>query len=201
MIAMLDLTPIKSLGDIETFLTAAEVFTLEPRCSRRERAQWIRSVLIQFSFLRRTRKEQGLLRRYLQKVAGYSVSQLTRHIRAYKDGNAVSTPFHRHSFLKKYTMADAELLATADNAHGRLNGRAMQQIFAEQFRKGDRRFVHLAEISPAQVYRLRQTRRYREEALTIEKTVPTQRSIGERGKAGPAGGPRVLPRRSVHQGG
>src|SRR3989338_1702645 len=200
MIAMLDLTPIKSLGDIETFLTAAEVFTLEPRCSRRERAQWIRSVLIQFSFLRRTRKEQGLLRRYLQKVADYSVSQLTRHIRAYKDGRTVSPPFRRHHFPQRYTTADAELLATADNAHGRLNGRAMQRIFAEQFRKGDLRFVHLAGISPAQIYRLRQTRRYREEALTIEKTIPTQRSIGERRKPEPEGAPGFLRVDTVHQG-
>lgn len=200
MIAMLDLTPIQSLGDIETFLTAAEVFTLEPRCSRRERAQWVRSVLIQFSFLRRTRKEQGLLRRYLATVTGYSPAQLTRHIRAYRDGKPVSRPFLRHQFSKKYTTADAELLAAADNAHGRLNGRAMQQIFAAQFRKGDRRFVHLAGISPAQIYRLRQTRRYREEAFTIEKTKPTQRAIGERRKPQPQGAPGFLRVDTVHQG-
>jgi IS30 family transposase len=200
MIAMLDLTPIQSLGDIATFLTAAEVFTLEPRCSRRERAQWIRSVLIQFSFRRRTRKEQGLLRRYLVTVTGYSAAQLTRHIRAYKDGKAVSTPFLRHHFPQRYTTADAELLATADNAHNRLNGRAMQQIFAEQYRKGDLHFVHLAGISPAQIYRLRQTRRYREEALTIEKTNPTQRAIGERRKPEPSGVPGFLRVDTVHQG-
>src|SRR3989344_4647605 len=60
--------------------------------------------------------------------------------------------------------------------------------------------LRLARISPAQVYRLRQHRRYREEALTIEKTKPRQTPIGERRKPEPAGAPGFLRVDTVHQG-
>jgi transposase InsO family protein len=62
------------------------------------------------------------------------------------------------------------------------------------------RFVRLANISQAQVYRFRRHRRYREEALTIEKTKPVQRSIGERRKPEPNGSPGFLRVDTVHQG-
>jgi transposase InsO family protein len=65
---------------------------------------------------------------------------------------------------------------------------------------GDRRYERLAGISPSHIYNLRQERRYKEEAITIEKTKPVHNSIGERRKPEPNGEPGFLRADTVHQG-
>lgn len=52
----------------------------------------------------------------------------------------------------------------------------------------------------SRLYDLRQHRRYREEALHLEKTKPVQRAIGERRKPEPDGVPGYLRVDTVHQG-
>lgn len=199
MVTMFDDSQLHTIGDIKAFIEGTLPITFQP-LHKEDRSKWIRSTLVRFKYLALLRPEKGIVRRYIMKVAGMSRAQIARHIGAYRDKKPIDAPYVRHQPFQRYVRSDIELLASADNAHGRLNGKAMQEICAEQYVRGDVRFVRLAKVSQAQVYRFRQHRRYREEALTIEKTKPVQRSIGERRKPEPNGSPGFLRVDTVHQG-
>lgn len=199
MVTMFDDSLLQTIGNLRMFVDGTLPITFHP-LRREERSRWIRNTLVRFKYLVLKRAEKKIVRRYIMKVAGLSRAQVARHIAAYRDNRPIGTAYIRHQPFQHYARSDIELLAAADNAHGRLSGRTMREIFIAQYEAGDHRFVRLARISSAQIYRLRQHRRYREEAATIEKTKPVQRSIGERRKPEPHGTPGFLRVDTVHQG-
>src|SRR5689334_3702137 len=82
---------------------------------------------------------------------------------------------------QRYTRADIELLAAVDEAHETLSGPATQKILQrELYDFGDRRYERLAQLSVAHLYRLRNSRAYRNRRVAYQPTRPTQVSIGER---------------------
>src|SRR3990167_1496398 len=80
MMSMLNPSQFQSLDEIETFVHAADVFTLEQNLPRQEKARWLRGRLLHFRYDRLTRKQQGLLRQFFRAITGYSDAQLSRHI-------------------------------------------------------------------------------------------------------------------------
>jgi len=199
MVTMFDDSLLLTIGNLRKFIDGVLPITFRP-LEREERSKWIRSTLVRFKYMTLRRAEKRVVHAYIAKVSDLSRAQIARHIAAYRDGNPVRSHYRRHRFPVWYTPEDAELLAATDNAHGRMSGKATQEICARQYAAGDRRFLRLRNISSAQIYRLRKHRRYREEAATIEKTKPVQRSIGERRKPEPNGEPGFLRVDTVHQG-
>lgn len=195
---------IRSLDDIRTFLDAAEVFDLDPRCSRKERARWVHERLVRFKYLTLRKRDKSTVFAYLLRVSGLCEKQLDRHIAAYKRGEKLCRPYERHTFAPVYTHADVEFLAHTDDLHagehGKLNGMAIQEICVEERRRGNARFDHLAAASVATIYRLRQTKRYREQSQSISRTKPVQNGIGIRRKPEPEGIPGFVRVDTVHQG-
>lgn len=200
MMSIFNPSQFETLEQIETFLPAADVFSLDHRLPGEEKARWLRDRLLHFHYRDMSRAQQGLLRTFFGVITGYSPAQISRHIRTYRDGKPVSKPQRRHCFPVTYTRADIELLVETDNIHKRLNGAAMKKIFRKEYVRGDRRYERLQRISVSRLYDLRQHRRYREEALHIEKTKPVQTPIGERRKPEPDGKPGFLRVDTVHQG-
>lgn len=190
----------QTIEEVEIFLTASEVFTLEQRISGDERARWVRDRLLHFRYDRLPRKQQGLLRRFFGNIAGYSPAQLSRHVGRYRRGEPVIIRQKRNTFDAVYTEADRELLVEMDNATGRLSGNLTAQLCVDQFAAGDERFRRLRHISSATIYRLRKTKRYQLRAMVIEKTKPVQVPIGERRKPEPNGVPGFIRVDTVHQG-
>lgn len=197
---MLNPSQFETIEQVEMFLHAAYVFSLERSPLASGKAQWLRDRLLHFHYRDLSRAQQGLLRQFFTIITGYSPAQLSRHIRTYRDGKPVSTPQKRHRFPSIYTHADVELLVETDNIHKRLNGAAMKKIFRKEYVRGDLRYERLQWISVSRLYDLRQHRRYREEALHMEKTKPVQTPIGERRKPDPKGKPGFLRVDTVHQG-
>ena len=196
---MYDDSNIREISQIQTFLDAATVFGLEAQCSPEERGKWIYERLVRFKYQVLGKREKGVVLRYLRLVTGLKDKQMDRHIAAYKNGQKLCRPYRRRVFPCTYTEADKELLAGTDNEHGRLSGVATKDICARQS-KGDARFKRLAGIRKTHLYRFRGTVRYRENAMTFEKTQATQRAIGERRKPDPNGEPGYLRVDTVHQG-
>jgi transposase InsO family protein len=88
-----------------------------------------------------------------------------------------------------------------DEAHGTLSGPATQKLLQRAvYDFGDVRYERLARISVAQLYRLRQSRRYREKRVAYQSTKPTTVAIGERRRPEPNGRPGYLRVDTVHQG-
>jgi transposase InsO family protein len=88
-----------------------------------------------------------------------------------------------------------------DAAHETLSGPATQKILYREFHDfGDPRWERLARLSVAQLYRLRQSRTYRQKHIAYQPTRPTQVAIGERRVPRPEGRPGYLRIDTVHQG-
>jgi hypothetical protein len=110
-------------------------------------------------------------------------------------------PYRRHRFPKRHTREDVELLVAVDEAHGTLSGPATQKLLHRAvYDFGESKYQRLANLSVAQLYRLRQSRQYREHRVSYQPTRPTAISIGERRRPEPNGRPGYLRIDTVHQG-
>lgn len=166
---------------------------------------WLGDVLDRFHYHAkgRTKKEKHLIRRYIKRYTTYSTSQLTRLVREKKKTGTLKygKGKKRHQFKKIYTQEDARLLAGADNAYRRMSGDAMRKVFADEFEVyGKSEYERLSKISHGHFYRLRGSDAYKEQALTVGRTITVCRAIGIRKKPRPNGKPGYIRADTVHQG-
>jgi transposase InsO family protein len=88
-----------------------------------------------------------------------------------------------------------------DTLHETLSGPATQKLLYRAYHDfREARFQRLAELSVAQLYRLRKSVRYRQRRMAYQATRPTAVSIGERRRPEPDGRPGYLRVDTVHQG-
>lgn len=190
-----------SFSQIKEFLKSSDLIVFKSE-SRKDRNEWIQSIIMHHQYLKCSKKHRIVLRQYMMKMSGLSKAQMTRLVAEYKkNGTLKPKEYKRCSFEKIYTKADVELLVSVDNAHKRLSGPATIKILRDEFDLfGKTKFENLKNISIAQLYRLRDTPRYRERSLVYSKTNPTKVPIGERRKPEPNGKPGYLCVDTVHQG-
>lgn len=171
-------------------------------CGRSEKYAWVGRVLGAQHYAELAKRERGVVRAYLEKVTGMSVSQTTRLIRRFLDHGAVRTvPYQRHSFQARYTVEDIALLAEVDRAHERLSGPATRRILQREYEQfGNQPYARLGKISVSHLYNLRASAGYRNQAAVFEPTRPTAIAIGERRRPEPRGRPGFLRVDTVHQG-
>lgn len=169
--------------------------------SKKEKYKFIKETFDQFKYTTLSKKQKGLVKRYVRKVTGYSTAQVTRVVAKSFYGNPYRSDYKRHIFSKKYTPADILLLIKTDNLHGRLNGVATRNILQREYIDfGKEEYKRISGISVSHIYNLRKTKRYVFSTLTYTKTNPVKRSIGERRKPEPNGKPGYIRVDSVHQG-
>lgn len=190
-----------SLEAIGRFVVASEEVRFEST-NREQVYGWVERLLVQQEYGLQGKAARGLVRRYIEKMTGLSLSQVTRLIARYAaSGKVQSTVYRRRCFPQRYTRADIELLATVDEAHETLSGPATRRILEREVQLyGKQEYARLAGISVAHLYNLRKCQRYRERRLNYVKTRPTTVSIGERRKPDPQGQPGYLRLDTVHQG-
>ena len=192
-----------SLVEIESFLKGTSSVSFEAEFgSRSETYEWIEEQLRKFSYEKRTKKDRGTIRWYIQKITGYSRSQVRKLITQYKDTGIVRIKEQRrHTFEKKYTARDIALLAKTDELHEYPNGAALKKILKRmvtEYKVAE--FERIAHISVSHIYVLRHTPVYLRMNLYYEKTKPTVVAIGERKKPEPQGKPGYVRVDTVHQG-
>jgi hypothetical protein len=170
--------------------------------NRAEIYAWIGETLTQQEYLRQGKKDRGLIRQYLMKVAGKSRAQITRLIQQYACSGEVRWAGRAgHRFGRSYSERDIALLAEVDRAHERLSGPATKCILDREWRTfGRLEFKRLAAISVSHLYNLRRRDSYRKRAAEFEKTRPTNIAIGQRRRPDPGGRPGYLRVDTVHQG-
>jgi len=190
-----------SLAQIQAFLEASDDLAFEGR-NREEAYGWVNETLREQHYQELKRANRGLVRCYMEKMTGRSRAQITRLISMYLEGEEVKPrPYRRHHFPQRYTREDIALLVTVDEAHQTLSGPATQKILQRAYYDfKEAPYRRLAEISVAQLYRLRQSRIYRQRRVTYQPTRPTPVSIGERRRPEPNGRPGYLRVDTVHQG-
>lgn len=170
--------------------------------SRAEKYAWIQATLAEQRYFSLGKKQRGVVRALLAKVAGLSLPQITRLIRTCrKEGEIRVRTGTRRRFPAKYTAEDLDLLIEIDRAHQRLSGPATRRIIEREWHVfGRREYARLAEISVAHLYNLRNSVGYRQRAAEFTQTNPTPIAIGERRRPDPKGLPGYLRVDTVHQG-
>jgi hypothetical protein len=190
-----------SLEQIRVFLNASDEVEFKAR-DRGDVYAWLSQTLRQQRYRELKRRSRGLVRRYLEKLTGLSRAQITRLIAMYMEGKPVQPKaYRRRRFPQRYTQDDIVLLAATDEAHETPSGPAMRKILERayyDFRES--KYRRLAELSVAQMYRLRKSRTYRQRRVAYQPTRPTQVAIGERRRPEPDGRPGYLRVDTVHQG-
>lgn len=149
MIVTLHTEHLTSLEQIERFLdgTAEIDFRAPDRSARRD---WIEHVLRQFRYAQRSRRERGLLLRFLTKVTGYSPAQMKRLLKQFRTERHLNDRRGPPAkpFAYRYTVADQQALAL----HGNLSGPAPRKLAERAFSLfGDARYQRLAGISVAPI--------------------------------------------------
>ncbi|MDP3745870.1 MAG: transposase family protein [Phenylobacterium sp.] len=169
---------------------------------RSEAYEWIGRTLGKFRYFSETKKNKGIIKRYIIMMTGYSETQIDRLIRRKKEiGLVIQRERTQPTFPRIYLPQDIALLAQVDAAEAYRNGKATKKTFADMYGVyGDVRFERLSKISVSHLYNLRGTRIYQSRSLHYEKTKPTPVAIGIRKKPDPEGKPGYLRVDSVHQG-
>lgn len=190
-----------SLEQIQAFLEGSGEVGFGGQ-KRGEVYSWVNQTLRQQGYERLKRSGRGWVRRYIEKMTGLSRAQTTRLITIYLRGEEVKPqPYRRRRFRQIYRREDIALLASIDEAHQTLSGPATKKLLHRAcYNFNDGRYRRLAEISVAQLYRLRKSRAYRERRIHYQATRPTPVSIGERRKPEPRGRPGYIRIDTVHQG-
>jgi hypothetical protein len=170
--------------------------------SRAERYTWVQTTLAEQRYFALEKKQRGVVRALLAKVAGLSLPQITRLIRIDRqDGEIRPRAGARRRCPVKYTTEDLELLIDIDRAHQRLSGPATRRIIEREWQVfGRKEYARLAEISVGHLYNLRNSVGYRQRAAEFTQTNPSPIAIGERRRPDPQGRPGYLRVDTVHQG-
>jgi len=192
---------LNTVEQVEQFLEGSEALEFGG-VSIEERYQWIETVLVRFKYSQLRRDEKGVIRRYIEKVSGYSRAQVSRLVRCYKrQGRLRKAQQKRHRFPKKYTQKDIALLAKTDELHDYLSGPATKKIMEREWAMyGHLDFKNISEISVAHLYNLRRSYLYRNLTKRYTKTKPAVAKIGERARPDPGGKPGYIRVDTVHQG-
>lgn len=158
---------------------------------RDEAYEWIGQTLGRFRYHSETKKNKGVIKRYVMTMTGYSETQIDRLIARKKEtGRAVVKERTQPTFPRVYTPADIVLLAEVDAAEQYRNGKATKKTIADMYEVyGDVRFKRLFKISVSHLYNLRGTRVYQSRSSHYDHTKPTSVAIGIRKKPTPAGKP------------
>jgi len=192
---------LQTIEQVRQFLGGSEA--LEFRAlSVGDKYNWIEEVLIRFRYLLLKRAEKGVIRRYIERITGYSQSQVSRLIMEYKRrGRLKRMPYRRHRFPRKYTQADVMLLAKTDELHRCLSGPATKKIMGREYEVyGHVEFGNISRISVAHLYNVRKSNTYRGMTRRFTKTKPAVSKIGERAKPDPKGQPGYIRIDTVHHG-
>jgi len=192
---------IQTIEQVREFLKGSEGIDFKG-ITVREKYYWIEEVLIRFKYLRLKRAEKKVIRLYIHRVTGYSVSQISRLIGEYKrTGQLKKKDYRRHRFHRKYTVEEVRLLARTDELHEWLSGPATKKIMEREYEVyGDAKFNNICRISVAHLYNLRRSSLYLEITRRFIKTKPVVSKIGERAKPDPKGRPGYIRIDTVHQG-
>ena len=193
---------LNTIANLVEFLQGNQLVAYSVLGNKTESYQFIRKTLVKFHYLTLSKKDKGIVIRYLLKMTGYSRQQLTRLIQQYaKTGKVNWTPCRHNGFAKKYTDNDILLLAKTDELHNTPCGHSVKKLCERAYGEfDDNNYQRLSKISVSHLYNLRDSQRYKDKRRNFTKTQSRQVPIGERRKPYPEGKPGYIRIDTVHQG-
>jgi len=198
---------IGTIEQVEQFLGASARIEFSGTGDDSERYGHISRVLKRFDYPRRSKRERGVLLRYLQHTSGYSRAQVTRLVSRWQRNRLAETPLVKRyggpaaPFARKYTPADIGLLVEMDKANEDVCGPAIAHLLQRAYRAyDDPRYERLATLSVSHLYNLRKSAGYQSQRKHFTSTRPVCNAIGVRKAPGPEGRAGFVRIDTVHQG-
>ena len=74
-----------TIEELERFIQGNQAVAFTVLGDKNQRYQFIQKTLIKFRYITLKKTDKGIVNQYLKKVTGYSLQQLTRLIKQYKD--------------------------------------------------------------------------------------------------------------------
>ena len=203
----MDETRLRTIEQIEQFLCACGPVAFSAAGDDGERYRHISRVLARFDYPRRSKRERGVLHRYLQHTSGYSRAQMTRLVARWQGNRLAEVPLAKRyrapavPFARRYTPADVALLVEMDQAHEDVCGPAIAHLLRRAYREyGDARYERLAGLSVSHLYNLRKSGGYQGVRRHFTKTHCVCNAIGLRKAPAPEGHAGFVRIDTVHQG-
>ncbi len=201
VIKMKDLN-MRDIKAVKEFLEKTKDVNFEKR-NRRDAYEWIEGSLKKFNYLTLRKKDKTIIKRYIEKMIGYSKRQVTNLITKFREtGEIKQEEYERHKFERKYLGKDIRLLADTTEIHDYLNGAAVKRILQREAKiYGKEEYKNISEISVSHMYNLRKTVTF-QRAVTFYKGTKKRRnvSIGKRIKPESNGKPGYIRVDTVEQG-
>ena len=115
-------------AEIEQFLDAGTTLSFAG-AGRKEIYGLVERTLRARQYPGLSKKDKGIVRRYLAKISGLSLSQITRLIARWRERGVIEPrASRRRRFPRRYTPDDIARLAAVDAAHEGLSGPAVRRI-------------------------------------------------------------------------
>ncbi len=198
---------LRSIEQIELFLSGSIEVEFSMHGDDPARYAHISRVLKRLDYLRRNRRERGVVLRYLQRTSRYSRSQITRLVTHWRTNRLAAVPLLKRyrapaaPFKRKYLAIDIALLVEMDKANENVCGPATAHLLKRAYQEyGDERYVRLATLSVSHLYNLRRSVGYQSQRSHFTKTHPVCNPIGVRKAPRPNGRAGFIRIDSVHQG-
>ena len=195
-------THIKSIDEVSAFLqgTKSVEFSIE---SRSEKYEFVSRTLFKFKYQKLRKSKKTLIKRYLQKVTGYSKDNIKKLIREWVSERClIIKKNNRNKFVYKYNSTDIALLAKADEALHFPHGKSVKESLLREYEVfKNEKYCNISQISVSHIYNIRKSNlQYISDTMHYTKTNPTSACIGERIKPKNDGKPGYIRVDSVHQG-
>lgn len=207
MVINMNETQLGTIEQVEQFLNASAGIEFSAAGNDTDRYEHISRVLKRFDYAGRSKRERGVLRRYLQRTSGYSRAQVTRLVARWQGNRLATIPLVKRyrapaqPFARKYTAADVALLVEMDQAHEDVCGPAIVHLLRRAYTEyGDPRYERLAMLSTSHLYNLRKSAGYRAQRIHLAATRPAGQAIGVRKAPAPDGRAGFVRIDTVHQG-
>ena len=207
MVIDMNETQLNTIEQIEQFLRVSAAIEFSVADKDEERYAHISRVLKRFDYPRRTKRERGILLKYLRHTSGYGRAQITRLVARWQRNCLAATPltkrYHAPSlpFARKYTSDDIALLVEMDKANEDVCGPAIVHLLQRAYQTyDDPRYERLASLSVSHLYNLRKSAGYQARRSHFTATRSTPNAIGVRKAPGPEGRAGFVRIDTVHQG-
>ena len=201
MITNMNDSRIVSIKQLNTIINSLEDINFKFK-DRDETYKWIKLKLKIFNYRNISKKNKGIVLRYIQKVTGLSHDRVKKLAVKYLKGKLRVNKYVRvSSFKKKYLTEDILLLIHTDNIHSHLNGHAIKTILKDEFELyGNNEYENISKISVSHIYNIRTSIFYQRRSRIYSSTKSTTVKIGERKPLSSNTLPGYLNVDTVHQG-
>ena len=202
MKAIMNIQKLDTIQLLEDFINGNQAVAFAVLGNKGEKYTFIRKTLVKHRYIRQSKREKGVIRRFLIKVTGYSQQQITRLIKQYSDTGYIRWRCAKNNgFNRKYSEKDVRLLADMDKRHDTPSGAMIKKLCERAVDNyGEKEFESLSKISISHLYNLRSSSSYQNKRRHFSKTQARKIAIGKRKKPTPNGEPGYIRIDTVHQG-